>query len=232
MSSLPHILYEESAGEYLKSLPPKHFMEATPQATQRKITLESFDLVKLRRSDVHVLNELLVQFPRRGEPNPGQVVPDNMVVLHNGTIKAKENYAVPLQPALPFLVIDYVSKAGERKNYEENFRVYERELKVPYYLVFDPDNEELALCRHNGKKYVCDTPNGQGRYSIPELEMEVGLLDGWARFWLQGALLPLPAELQRDLDQARAQRAQERKRADDAEKRLEEQERRSQDLER
>src|SRR5256885_29256 len=35
------IAYEEAAQEYLRNLPPEHFMEAVSQATQRKITVES-----------------------------------------------------------------------------------------------------------------------------------------------------------------------------------------------
>ena len=37
--------YANWAEEYLRGLPPEHFMEATAQATQRKITVECFDLV-------------------------------------------------------------------------------------------------------------------------------------------------------------------------------------------
>ena len=54
--------YEAYAQEYLRSLPPEHFMEAIPQARQREITLESLALVKARRPDFHVFNELLVQY--------------------------------------------------------------------------------------------------------------------------------------------------------------------------
>jgi hypothetical protein len=74
---------------------------------------------------------------------------------------------------------------------------------VPYYLVFYPDNQELTLYRHNGRKYVTVRPNAQGRYAIRELEMEVALLDGWVRFWFRGELLPLPADLLRQLEQTR-----------------------------
>ena len=44
--SLLRLDYADAAEAYLRSLPPEHFMEATPQATQRKITLESLDLVR------------------------------------------------------------------------------------------------------------------------------------------------------------------------------------------
>jgi Uma2 family endonuclease len=195
--------YHRAAQEYLRRLPPEHFMEATPQATQREITLESLALVKALRVDVHVFNELLVQYPLPRRRKPGQVVPDNMVVLHAGPIKAEGSYDVPLQPARPFLMLEYVSKASERKDYDANMVKYEQELQVPYYLLFHPDAQELTLYRHDSAHYASVKPNEHGRYPIPELELEVALLDGWARFWFRGDLLPLPADLLRDLRAAR-----------------------------
>jgi Uma2 family endonuclease len=221
------VAYEAAAQEYLRSLPPEHFMEAMSQATQRKITLESLDLLKLRRPDVQAFNELLVQYPVAGERKPGQVVPDNMVVLSDQPIQALSSYNLPLEPARPFWVLEYVSQSNKRKDYEENFDKYEKELKVPYYLVFYPDHQELTLYRLKGRKYVSVKPNKHGRYPIPQLEVEVALLDGWVRFWYEGELLPLPADLQRDLDQARRRAEAEKRRADEAEHRAEEADRRA-----
>src|SRR6516162_9783950 len=104
--------YYQAAQDYLRGLPLEHFMEAVPQATQRKITLESLDLVHAQRPDVHVFNELLVQYPVPRQKRPGQVVPDNMVVLHAGPLNAEDNYVVSLQPARPFWVLEYVSKSN------------------------------------------------------------------------------------------------------------------------
>jgi Uma2 family endonuclease len=211
--ALQEIAYEREAQAYLRSLPLEHFMEATPQGTQRKITLESLDLLDLRRPDVHVFNELLVQYPRRGRSKPGQVVPDNMVVLTTQPIRAESSYNVPLEPARPFWVLEYVSKTNRRKDYEDNFRKYERELKVPYYLVFHPEAGELTLYRHNKRKYVTVKATTQGRLPIQELDLEVGLLEGWVRFWYQGELLPLPVDLQRDLDATRRELQEARQEA-------------------
>src|SRR4051794_27428933 len=97
--------YEEAAREYLRKLPLRHFMEATPQATQRKITVESLDLVHAAWPDFQFFNELLVQYPpppsQPGRKKPAQVVPDNMVVLHDRPIKAVGSYDLPLQPVGP-----------------------------------------------------------------------------------------------------------------------------------
>src|SRR5262249_51347637 len=130
------------------------------------------------------------------------VVPDNMIVVYQGEIEAVGSYDVPLQPVGPLFVLEYVSKSSIRKDYEESFRKYERELKVPYYLVFYPDNHEWTLFKRGKSRYSALVPDARGRSAIPELELEVGLLDGWVRFWFRGELLARPAEMQQRLDEA------------------------------
>jgi Uma2 family endonuclease len=219
--------YEKYAQEYLGSLPQEHFMESIAQATQRKITVASLDLVSAERDDLHVYNELLVQYARKRQRKPGQVVPDNMVVVSEEPPRAELSYNVPLEPAGPFWVMEYVSKSNERKDYEDNFHKYERELKVPYYMVFNRDAREMTLFRHNGKKYVTVRPNEHGRYEVPELKIEVALLDGWVRYWYKGKLLLLPAELQRAMDEANRRADQEKRRADQANLRADEEKQRA-----
>jgi Uma2 family endonuclease len=193
---LVEIDYDKAAREYMRRLPPEHFMEATPQATQREITLESLALVKAQRPDVHVFNELLVQYPLPRRKRPGQVVPDNMVVLYPGTLEVEGSYIVQLQPARPFWMIEYISRNNPRKDYVDNVNKYERDLKVPYYLWFIADSQEMTLFKHTGEKFASVTPNAHGRLEIPELELEVGLLGEWMRYWFRGKMLPLPAELE------------------------------------
>jgi hypothetical protein len=200
--------YENAAEAYLRWLReehPEHFMEATPQAYQRKITLESFDVISVDNPEVQLFNELLVQYPYGRPQRIRQVVPDNMVVVHPEPLRAVGSYNLPLQPVGPFWVMEYVSKESQRKDYEDSFKKYERELKVPYYLLFYPDNQELTLFRHTGRKYRTVTANEHGRYPIAELDLEVALLDGWVRYWYKGELLPLPADLLRELRDMRQQ---------------------------
>lgn len=220
--------FAKAAEDYLRSLPLEHFMEATSQATQRKITLESLDLVHARRPEVQIFNELLVQYRRREQREIVQVVPDNMVVLHPEPVQVEGSFDVPLQePIKPFWVLEYVSRGTRRKDYEESFQKYERDLKVPYFLLFHPEDQELTLYRHNGRKYVSVNPNEQDRYAIAELQLDIGLLDGWARYWFEGTLLPLPADLLRDLDETRRQRDEYRQRAEQSEQRAEQAEQRA-----
>lgn len=193
--------FERSAREYQAKLTLEHYMEATPQATQREIFLFAFAMIHARRPDVHRFNELLVQYDHGRPPQRRGVVPDNMVVIHDDPIEATGSYAIALQPARPFFVLEYVSNSSKRKDYEDSFQKYERELKVPYYLIFYPDGEEMTLFRRGSRRYAAVVPGAEGRCPIPELEAEVGLLDGWVRFWFRGELLPLPDEVQGRLDE-------------------------------
>jgi Uma2 family endonuclease len=199
------LIYEMAEQRYLRSLPPEHFMEATPQATQREITLESFALVRVSRPDVQCFNELLVQYPLNDVDQPRQVVPDNMVVIHPTPLNVEGSFNTPLQPVGPFLVLEYVSKRSVRKDYDANMLKYEHHLKVPYYLVFYPDADELSVFKMTAGKYASVLPNAAGRLAIPELELEAALLDGWVRFWFRGELLPLPGDLLRQLNAVRAE---------------------------
>ena len=143
------------------------------------------------------INELLVQYPREGRRKLGQVVPDNRVVICDKPIDANGSYDLTEQTARPFWMLEYVSKHNKRKDYEDNFEKYEKELKVPYFLLFYPETHDLTLYHHTGEKYAAVAPDENGRYPIPELELELGLHDGWVRFWFRGELLPLPADLRR-----------------------------------
>lgn len=195
--------YREAAQAYLEGLPLEHFMESTAQATQRRITLASFDLIRARRPDVQCFNELLLQYPQPKTRRLGQVVPDNMVVVHPEPLRADGSYDLPLQPAGPLVVLEYVSERSQRKDYEGNIYKYERAVRVPYYLLFYPDAQELTLFRLRGRSYRAAPPDPAGRVAVAELELEVGLADGWMRYWFRGELLPLPAELLSRLDAAR-----------------------------
>jgi Uma2 family endonuclease len=203
--------YDKAADAYLKSLTLENHMEAAEQAMQRKITLESMDLVSARRPDVQVFNELLVQYPL--EPNSdklGQVVPDNMVVIWPEPIKVSGSFNTPYQPAGPFWVLEYVSKHSTRKDYEENIQKYEQDLKVPYYLIFYPDTQDMTLYKLHKGKYSSVKPNRDGRCPVAKLDLEIALLDGWVRFWYQKELLPLPGDLLRALEATEEKLEQER----------------------
>ena len=197
-------LYSRLAFQHSASLTWEQTMESTDQSKQREITLESLAIVRAKWPEFQVFNELLILYPYH-EANlkrPARVCPDNMVIVHHKPIKAKGSFNVPLQPALPTLILEYVSTENDRKDYVDNRRRYASDLQVPFYLLFEPEAQKLTVFRLSGKKYVAVKPNAAGRLEIPPLKLEVAILDGWVRFWFEGELLPLPDELVRILDAA------------------------------
>lgn len=195
--------YERAADEYRRDLPLEHFMEAIPQSRQREITLESLALLRAKRPEVKVFNELLVQYPTPA--GLGQVVPDNMVLLSDRPVRAKGSFNLPFESASPLWVLEWVSDESKGKDYEECFHKYERELKVPYCLQFHPDEQDLRMYHLVRGRYRKIKPNTHGRYSIPELDLELGMHNGWVRFWYRGELLLLPEELQEKLEATEAE---------------------------
>jgi Uma2 family endonuclease len=63
-------------------------------------------------------------------------------------------------------MLEYVSKGSKRKDYVDNMRNYEHELKVPYYLLFDPKKKKQNLFRHTGNAFVPVEPDEHGRLAI------------------------------------------------------------------
>jgi Uma2 family endonuclease len=204
--------YDRAANAYQRRLPLEHYMEAVSQSTQRKITLASLDLLPRRRLDVQVFNELLIQYFFKGRLR--RVVPDNMLRRSSEPLRADRSYNLELEGIGPFLVMEYVSPENYRKDYHESFHKYESELKVPYYLLFYPEEQDLQVHHLEADEYRRLPANAEGRYAIPELDLEVGLLDGWVRYWYQGELLPLPTEMEELLEGERRRADQERQRAE------------------
>ncbi|QJW96516.1 hypothetical protein FTUN_4073 [Frigoriglobus tundricola] len=168
------------------------------QATQRDITRWAFEVVRGARPDVYPFTNLLIQFTQKGEEEPGQLAPDNSVFVHSTPLKVGVSFDTPFQPVKPFVVMEYTERSRAER--------YEKELKVPYYLLFYPDADEFTLFRLGEKGYSSVLPNANGRCAIPELELEVALLGGWMRYWFRGELLPLAGDLLKERDAERAAR--------------------------
>jgi len=214
--------YEDEARRAFREQTEEEIMEACSAGTQRTITLCSFNAIVLERPDVRIFNELLVLYPIAGTDQLQRVTPDNMVVLSTNPIAnaTMSSYNIPLEPASPFLMLEYVSVRHERKDHELNMRRYEQDLFVPYYLLFHFENQELILVRLQSDHYVPVVPDSHGRLSIPELDLQVGLLDGWMRFWFCGELLALPAQLRQELREVRAELTTARLQVQDLQRQL------------
>jgi Uma2 family endonuclease len=118
---------------------------------------------------------------------------------------------------------------------------YERILKVPTYVIFDPYSLDLEVWQLQGGRYILQAADDEGRFWIPALNLSLGVWYGtrlgptihWLRWWDEAGNLLLwsfekaeqetqRAEQERQRAEQESQRAeQERQRAEAAEQELE-----------
>jgi Uma2 family endonuclease len=117
---------------------------------------------------------------------------------------------------------------------EHNFRICEQVLCIPELLEFDPEEGLLRLWRLGPRGYESVEPEANGRLQSRELELEFGLDEaGRLRaYTLDGELLRIYEEAERDREEAEARAAGEARRREAAEARAAEESRRREELER
>jgi len=110
---------------------------------------------------------------------------------------------------------------------------YERILKVPTYVIFDPAVMQIEVRQLQNDRYVLQSADPQGRFWIPELGLSLGTWYGqrlgrtthWLRWWDEaGNLLLWSSE---KVEQERQQAEQERQRAEQERQRAEQERQRA-----
>jgi hypothetical protein len=156
------------------------------------------------------------------------------------------SYVIWQESVAPFLVVELLSPGTEDEDLGRTLRevskpptkweVYEQVLRVPYYIVFDRYEKQLRVFKLDGLRYQpLSLPEPQ--VWLEEIQVGLGLWQGeyagaagqWLR-WYDAAGNWLPTPLER-AEQERERVEQERERAEQAERLLEAERVRSQQLE-
>jgi Uma2 family endonuclease len=165
-------------------------------------------------------------------------------VAHSATIQEMRwSYVIWQETVSPFLVVELLSPGTEDEDLGQTLRivdqpptkweVYERILRVPYYVVFDRDVNQLRLFKLSGITYE-EIAIQQARFWLPEIELGLGVWDGvyqgtrgrWLRWYTaEQSWVPTPreqAEQEAQRAEQEAQRAeQEAQRAEQEAQRAE-----------
>lgn len=121
------------------------------------------------------------------------------------------SYTPQLQGDIPVIVMEFVSDTQEteysiKATYPPGkWFFYERILKVPNYIIFEPESGSIETYRlQNTQEYILQEPDANQRYWIPEINLFLGVSEGtrenhtgkWLRWWdEQGNLLFWATEL-------------------------------------
>ncbi|GCL38618.1 hypothetical protein SR1949_37350 [Sphaerospermopsis reniformis] len=145
------------------------------------------------------------------------------------------SYTPQLQGDIPVIVMEFISDTdgteySSKPTYPPGkWFFYERILKVPNYIIFEPDRGDLEVYRldKNSEQYQIETPDQNQRYWIEEIKLYLGIWEGtrenlttkWLRFWdEQGNLLLWSSEL---VEQKRQEIEVEKQRAEQEKQRAE-----------
>jgi Uma2 family endonuclease len=139
---------------------------------------------------------------------------------------SRQSYTPHLEGDVPSIVMEFLSATdGGEYSIRQippvgKWFFYEQILKVPTYVVFEPDWGLLEVYRLQAEKYVLEQPDAEGRHWCANLKLFLGTWRGkkeerdgyWLRWWDEtGKLLPWAVEL---VEQERQKAEQERQRAD------------------
>ncbi|MEN9222054.1 MAG: Uma2 family endonuclease [Thermostichus sp. BF3_bins_97] len=164
------------------------------------------------------------------------IVPDLFLVLgvprwRDGT--ARKSYVVWDEGnILPALVLEIIcNDQGEEKPGQAKYQLYEQRLRIPYYVTFELETDDLRAYQLQGSHYEL-LPDTGLPILLPDLGLSVGrwwgTYEGRERSWVRwydaaGQLLPTGAELERQRAQLERQRAEaEHQRAERLAQRLRE----------
>lgn len=145
----------------------------------------------------------------------------------------RKSYTPHLEGDNPSLVMEFLSETegGEysvKRSYPPGkWFFYEQVLKVPTYVIFEPDTGLLEVYRLQEQRYDLELPDSEGRHWFPEMGLFLGVWRGekegrtgyWLRWWDEGENLLLWG-VER-LEQERQRAEQERQRAEQERQRAE-----------
>ena len=123
----------------------------------------------------------------------------------------RRSYTPHTEGPIPLIVMEFLSETyGDESEYSMEFQsrigqwyFYEQVVKVPIYVIFQPQTARLELYALESQRYQIQTPSAEGRYWIPGLKLFLGIWSGtrdnrtgdWLRWWnIAGEMLPWPEE--------------------------------------
>jgi Uma2 family endonuclease len=191
--------------------------------------------------EVFIASDLNIYYDPR---HPGWYKrPDWFLVLGVSRFQEQENlrlsYVVWQEGVNPFLVVEFLSPGTEEEDLGQTVRrvdrpptkweVYERILRIPYYIIYDRYQNQLRVFRLNGTRYeALLVPDG--RLWLEEMQLGLGLWQGsyqgttglWLRWYDETGWILTPAER---AEEERLRAEEERQRAEEERLRAEQMER-------
>ncbi len=168
------------------------------------------------RQDFYISGNLTVYYNMQQLKSRDFRGPDVFVVL-GAEKKDRRSWAIWEEGGkYPNVVVELLSSSTAAVDKGTKKTLYQDVWRVPEYYWFHPDTLEFAGFHLVDGRYEPITPTENGRLTSEQLELELGIYERQLRwFTVEGDLIPLPEEAERQRADQEQQRAeQERQRAD------------------
>ncbi|MBD2691021.1 Uma2 family endonuclease [Anabaena catenula] len=167
-------------------------------------------------------------------PEKGTVAPDWFYVPDVAPTlagKIRRSYVLWREYIPPLIAIELASGNGNEERdttplagLQEGekpgkFWVYERIIRIPYYAIYEVNNDKLEVYHLVDFSFQKMQPNERGHYPIPPLGVELGLWQGsylnnpeqlWLRWWDKEGNLLLVGKEEAQLERLRAEQAEDK----------------------
>jgi Uma2 family endonuclease len=166
----------------------------------------------------------LIDPPERGAEAPDWFYVPNVPPLVDG--ERRRSYVMWKEIIAPLIAIEFVSGDGSEERdatspFENTqakagkFWVYEQAIRIPFYAIYEVDRAAVEVYELIGNHYQRLSPNVSGRYSIPDLGVELGIWQGeyfnqnlpWLRWWDAEGNLLLAGDERAEQESQRAEQA-------------------------
>ena len=186
----------------------------------RKLLNNTIDLLQNAFPDAYVSGNICLYY-EKGNPKK-MISPDALLCLSQSPHQ-KRTYRTWEEHAQLDLVMEFSSFSTQRIDHNKKKNLYQDELQVPYYVIFDPHGVYLTTYERINGDYQLIEADEKGRCHLPDLGLQVGIEDGngLRLYDKNGTAILNSAEQGQQTAHNEAQRADnETQRANDLEKQL------------
>jgi Uma2 family endonuclease len=148
------------------------------------------------RTDFYAAGNLTIYYSPEYQKSRDFRGPDFFVVLDTER-KTRKSWVVWAEDGkYPNLIVEILSKSTAKIDRELKKQLYQDTFRTPDYFWFDPETQELAGFHLVDGKYQPLNPNPQGHLWSEQLQLNVGIHNGFLRFFTpSGELIPVPIEI-------------------------------------
>jgi Uma2 family endonuclease len=160
--------------------------------------------------------------PERGAEAPDWFYVPGVPATLNG--QPRRSYVLWQELISPLIILEFVSGDGSEERdttpWTGKFWIYEQVIHPAFYGIYEVQKASVEVYRHVENHFELVLPNERGHFSIPLMDVELGIWQGryqnldlpWLRWWDSQGLLLLSGDERADQERQRAD--QERQRAE------------------